>query len=84
MTMKIDIAIEPWHKYKAKHVPSGETWLILGINVVRNEVCAAGWPATIAKLSDCIEFEDRGLLTGKEIQHVRNKFLGRWDNIPEL
>lgn len=66
--------------YSAKHVPTGETWHILGINKSKDLVCAAGWPPTQAKLSDCVDLKENGELDEDEVLYRRNKFGDNWDN----
>jgi hypothetical protein len=66
-------------KYYAYHTPSGEEWVVLGINRQKNEICVAGWPPTIAKLSDCV-LEDSGkLLSEEEITYRDSEFGSDWD-----
>ena len=36
-----------------RHKPTGEDWVLLGVNFEQNNVCVAGWPPTMARLSDC-------------------------------
>jgi Arc/MetJ family transcription regulator len=63
----------------AKHGPTGETWFILGVSKERDEVCVAGWPATRARLSDCVlTRKGRGLTTEQKAARVR-KFGQGWD-----
>lgn len=66
-------------KCHAYHIPSGEEWVILGINRQRDEVCAAGWPATIGKLSDCRLIENMGELSKEEMQYRNNTFGYNWE-----
>lgn len=66
------------HSYFAKHLPTGEDWYILGVNQKRDEVCAAGWPATIGKLSDCESFEVNKPLTPEEIEYRSKTFGSDW------
>lgn len=61
------------------HIPSGEDWVILGINRERNEVCAAGWPPSIGKLSDCRLIENYGELSEKELQYRNQTFGTNWE-----
>lgn len=64
--------------YHAYHVPSGESWVILGVSPKNNRVCAAGWPPTMAKLSDCKDFEEQGDLTLEERIYREDKFGSDW------
>lgn len=66
------------YSYHAHHIPSGEDWHIIGINVKRNLVCAAGWPASIGKLSDCKDFEIYKPLTEQELAHRQKEFGTNW------
>ena len=66
------------HSYIAKHVPTGEDWCILGIDVKGNRVCAAGYPPSIGKLSDCINFELFGSLDEKELAYRKKHFGENW------
>lgn len=67
--------ILPSTKYNVHHRPSGEDWVILGVNPDRDEVCAAGWPPSIGRLTDCANFVAVGPITEKEIEY-RNKMFG--------
>lgn len=69
---------KPGMKYYAHHNPTGEDWVILGINRNTNEVCAAGWPPTIAKLSDCSGWEEAGPLTEEELKYRTKQFRRNW------
>lgn len=64
--------------YTAHHGPTDEDWLILGVNEERNKVCAAGWPPTIAKLSDCTNFEENRPLTDDEKAYRNKNFGSNW------
>lgn len=66
------------HSYFAKHLPTGEDWYILGIDVKGDRVCVAGWPATIGKLSDCKDFEVNKPLTDEELTYRGRKFGQNW------
>jgi hypothetical protein len=66
------------HTYYCKHTPTGENWVILGVDEDRDRVCAAGWPATIGKLSDCTNFEDRGPITPEELEYRNRTFGTNW------
>lgn len=62
------------------HRPSGETWLVLGVNHKKDELCVAGWPPTIAKISDC-ELVEKGNreLTEEELNYRRKEFGMNWE-----
>lgn len=64
--------------YYAHHKPSGENWLILGVNPKTDKVCAAGWPPSIGKLSDCENFEERHLIDDHERDHRVRTFGTDW------
>jgi len=72
-----DIEIKPKMTYTGIHLPSREEWVILGVK--KNEVCAAGWPPSIGKLSECIILEERGLRTEEEEKHIAKQFGGNWN-----
>jgi hypothetical protein len=59
-----------------KHVPTGENWYLLGVSKVKNKVCIAGYPPTIAQLDDCIEIEE-GQGLAKRKRNIETKNLGR-------
>ena len=62
-----------------KHFPTGESWFILGVNQKRDQVCAAGWPPSIGKLSECV-LEEKGTgITGKEREYRDERFGSGWD-----
>lgn len=68
------IVIKPNMTYYGTHIPSKEDWVIIGIDQDRGEVCVAGWPASIAKLSDIVDLEERGERTMDEREYVTKKF----------
>lgn len=35
------------------HKPTDEDWYILGVNYETGKLCVAGWPPSIANISDC-------------------------------
>ena len=59
--------------YTGYHIPTGEDWLILGIDD-RGRVCAAGWPPTIANLSDIQNLEVNRPRTEEETKYVIKTF----------
>jgi len=71
--------IKPSMTYTAKHKPSGETWVILGINIEKGEVCAAGWPPSIGKFNDCKNFRQRSNRTSSEAAHMEKNFGVNWN-----
>ena len=66
------------YSYFAKHLPTGEDWYILGIDVKGDRVCVAGYPATIGKLSDCEEFEKNKPLQLSEVEYRTKTFGQNW------
>lgn len=66
------------YSYFAHHKPSGEDWFILGIDAAGNRVCAAGWPPSIGKLSDCSNLKKNKPLTEEELQYRNNHFGTNW------
>lgn len=66
------------HSYFAKHNPTGEDWYIIGIDEEGDRVCAAGWPASIGKLSDLSGIELNKPLTKDELVHRNKNFGNNW------
>lgn len=58
--------------YNLRHIPSGEDWVALLI--WNNKVYAAGWPASIGDLSDCINIEKIRQRTPEETEHLKKAF----------
>ncbi len=69
---------ESGFSYFAHHKPSGEDWYILGIDVKGDRVCTAGYPPTIAKLSDCEDVEKNEPLTAEELKYRKSKYGENW------
>ena len=45
-----------------RHIPSGEEWVVCGVNYERDELIPCGYPfPSLAKLSDCVLSESRRL-----------------------
>lgn len=63
-----------------KHGPSGETWFLLGVNSKRGKVCVAGWPATVAELSDCTLALKGSGIDNDEKLYRHKEFGGGWDD----
>ena len=67
--------------YIGHHIPTRETWLILGIDYKGGRVCAAGWPPSIANLSDIDELKAHRPRNEAEekhvIKHFGHKFLNK-------
>lgn len=60
------------------HKPTKEEWYILGVNQEKNKVCVAGWPLTIAYLSDCVLIEKGNGITQEELEYRRKQFGDNW------
>ena len=60
--------------YTGHHIPTGEEWLILGIDYKSRRVCAAGWPPSIANLSDMDNMKVRGPRTEEETAYTIKQF----------
>ncbi len=75
----VELDVKHGMSYTGKHKPSGEEWHIIGINLERNLVCAAGWPPTMAKLSDCEDMEVNKVLTKEELEYRHKQFGSNWD-----
>ncbi len=66
------------YSYYVDHIPSGESWQVLGIDIKGDRVCAAGWPPTIGKLSDCTNIEVMEPLTEEELKYRAKEFGENW------
>jgi hypothetical protein len=62
-----------------RHEPTGETWYALGVSQARNELCAAGWPATTGKLTDCTLVKAGNGITPAEREHRERAFGSGWE-----
>lgn len=65
-------------KYSCFHTPTMETWLIIGVSNDLKKVCAGGWPPSIADMSDCIDFEEVGILDEAELRYREKTFGTDW------
>lgn len=74
--VKLDTMFEQGITYAADHGPTGETWRIVGISIKENAVCAAGYPPTIARLSDCSNFRHAKIITEDELEFRGRNFPG--------
>lgn len=63
-----------------KHGPSGENWFILGVWTPNGRVCVAGWPATMAQLSDCTLVKKGKGINLKERAYRNQTFGSAWDD----
>ena len=64
------------------HKPSGESWFVLGVNYEKDKICIAGYPPTMANLSDCeLEEKGNGSLNEQEILHRSKQFGDNWDEV---
>ncbi len=61
------------------HKPTGEIWYVLGVSQKKNELCVAGWPPTIGKISDCGIYEKGTGITAEELKHRNQQFGTNWD-----
>lgn len=57
-----------------KHVPSGEQWFVLGVHKWWKELCVAGYPPTVAKVSDCVLVKKGNGITEKERKYREEAF----------
>jgi hypothetical protein len=73
-----NIEFKPGFTYTGRHIPSGESWLILGIDIEGNRVCAAGWPPSIGKLSDCIDLTPLKPISAPELDYRKREFGTNW------
>lgn len=62
-----------------KHGPTGEEWVLLGVNKEKNRVCVAGWPPSMAYLSDCELIVKGNGITEHERQYRDKEFGPNWD-----
>lgn len=63
----------------ARHKPTGEEWYLLGVNKERNRVCVAGWPPTMADLSDCELVKKGSGISKTELEYRREQYGYNWD-----
>lgn len=61
-----------------KHLPSGEEWYVLGVNTLTGKLCIAGWPPTIALLSDCVLIEEGKGIQEDEREYRERQFGSGW------
>ena len=64
--------------YTCTHIPTNEEWYVIGIDPDRDMLCVAGYPATIAKISDCTNFEKLEKLTSDEVKYRDSTFGKCW------
>jgi hypothetical protein len=76
--LKKFIPFKPNMTYYAYHKPTEESWVILGVDIKNNRVCAAGWPATIGNISDCVDFEEREYISQEELDYRNKTFGNNW------
>lgn len=74
----VNLKFKPAYSYTAHHVPTGEDWYLIGIDTERNRACAAGWPPSIGKLTDFVNFAENKPLTPDEINHRNKQFGTNW------
>jgi hypothetical protein len=52
-----------------KHIPSGEEWVVCGVNYSKNQLIPCGYPfPSLAKISDCELIESRNIPQSKEMK----------------
>lgn len=57
-----------------KHIPSGEFWVVCGVNYEWNGLIPCGYPfPMLAKISDCILEESNGLEQTEEMKNALRK-----------
>jgi hypothetical protein len=71
--------IKPGMTYYARHKPTGEDWLLLGVDKEYDRVCAAGWPASTGKLSDCFDLRERAKISDSEYKYRCKEFGLNWN-----
>lgn len=71
--------VKPKMTYTAKHIPSGEDWVILGINEERDEVCSATWPPSIAKFYDFTYLTERSHRSPYQQSYMESVFGLDWN-----
>ena len=57
------------YTYYAKHIPTGESWHILGQSYDGHHICASGYPPTIGSLTDMMDWEIAKKITPEEVEH---------------
>lgn len=62
------------HTLTCHHIPTGENWLILAVHRESGKCFAAGYPPTVAKISDCTDWELAHPLEKEEISHIKKHF----------
>ncbi len=73
-----NFVFESGFSYTCHHIPTNEDWFILWVDVKNGRVCAAGWPPSIASISDCKDFEKSDKLTEEELKYRASKFGNNW------
>ncbi len=64
--------------YTCLHIPTNENWYVLGVDPSRDRLCVAGYPATMAKISDCTNFVKLKEITDEELAYRRKAFGTTW------
>ena len=59
-----------WHRH------TGEEWFVLGVNVDKDQLAPAGWPHTLARLSDCVLVRPGQGINAREIESRSKMFPG--------
>ena len=69
---------ESGYTYTCTYIPTSEDWYVIGFDPKRDRLCVAGYPPTIAKISDCTDFVKLKQLTSDEINYRTSKFGQNW------
>lgn len=66
--------IRPGGTYYCDHIPMGESWVILAVNLISGKCRAAGYPPTVANISDCKNWKWRGYADSEERKYIAAHF----------
>ena len=66
--------LRPGGTYYCNHIPTGERWVVLAINLDSGKCLVAGWPLTFANISDCKNWEWRGKADSEERKYIADHF----------
>ena len=72
------MSFEPGFIYTCLHVPTNEEWYVLGVDPKGDRLCVAGYPATIAKILDCTNFEKLKEISEDELSYRNKSFGSNW------
>lgn len=65
---------KPEHTYYCHHIPSGEDWVVIGVNMTRGKCMPGGWPNTIADIQDCTNWVLRGPIDDNERDFLKSNY----------